>query len=1149
MRLGVCPRAALVGLFALLTVAARVGFADEGPAASPAAAVDMTMEAVAQRKAKVQESAALDEAAKTRLIDLYDQVLRQLQLSAEWEARARQYAEAAAAAPAQLERIRAELAQPPAAATPEVDPSWSLAQVEQMAAQAESDLRAAEQALQTVEQEPKARAERRAQVPSLMAAARQALDEVYTQLSAPLGNVEGDEAAFAQRALLEARAAALENELHAYEEEIRSYDARTELLSARHDQAVQRLERAEAAARAWRALAADFRRQLAAQAAEQARAARREAANAHPLVRQLAEANTRLAERRTGAEGLGARIEALTARLQRVQETASALRAERAGLANRIQAGALSSAVGLLLRQKLDALPDPHQYWADIRSRQREAAEVQLELIELQEQRAALTRVDQLVAARMSELDPSLEPEAREEIERQARELLTTQRDLLDALLADLNTLFVRLVDLEAAERALVRDIRSYAQFIGEHVLWTRNSPAYRLGDVRQAAFTLGALVVSPAWGALAAALWRDIVSSPLLAAVLVPLFALLFLLRKRAVRTLRALGDAVEADMQNASFRQTIDAFLLTLFISAVLPALLLFLAWRLSISAGGGEFAKQTASALTQTALFLFPALVFLHVVSRRGLGETHFRWRERNMRLLRHCLRWYLPVAAAMVFIIGLTQSAAADSSLDALGRLTFVAGMLMMAWLAYRLLGRRDGLLEDLLRRRPDGLLESLRVVWQPLLILVPAAMAVLALSGYYYTAIQLIYRWSLTVLLVMAAVLVNALAKRWFVLAKSRLAMEKARKRKESEAGDARPAAPSAGGEISLAAIDQQTRKLLNSALLIGFVVGAWLIWSGMMPAFMFLERITLWEKTGQTAHTVVQDDGSSLVEMLPVTEPITLADLCSALLILIMTVILGKNIPGLLEITLLRRLPLDAGGGYAVTTVTRYAIMLVGSVTAVGTIGISWNNVQWLAAAFTVGVGFGLQEIIANFVSGLIILFERPIRVGDVVTVGDVSGKVTRIQIRATTITNWDRKDLIVPNKEFITGRLVNWTLTDSTLRLVLNVGVAYGSDVERVKTLLSTIAAGHPMVLDDPAPIVVFEEFADSALLFSLRVYLRNTDFVNVARTELNTVIEAAFRDAGIEIAYPQRDLHLRSVDAAAAQALRGGAAAPRGE
>jgi potassium efflux system protein len=215
--------------------------------------------------------------------------------------------------------------------------------------------------------------------------------------------------------------------------------------------------------------------------------------------------------------------------------------------------------------------------------------------------------------------------------------------------------------------------------------------------------------------------------------------------------------------------------------------------------------------------------------------------------------------------------------------------------------------------------------------------------------------------------------------------------------------------------------------------------------------------------------------------------------------------------------------------------------MLAGFVVGANAIGLRWQSIQWLAAALTVGLGFGLQEIFANFVSGLILLFERPIRVGDVITLGEITGTVTRIRIRATTITDWDCKELIVPNKELITGHLLNWTLSDQRNRVVIQVGVAYGSDTAKVTRVLLDIARHHPRVLQDPEPTVTFESFGDSTLNFTLRGLLPNLDKRLPTIHELNTAIHQRFAREGIELAFPQLDLHVRSLPHSGAPAAVG--------
>jgi potassium efflux system protein len=292
----------------------------------------------------------------------------------------------------------------------------------------------------------------------------------------------------------------------------------------------------------------------------------------------------------------------------------------------------------------------------------------------------------------------------------------------------------------------------------------------------------------------------------------------------------------------------------------------------------------------------------------------------------------------------------------------------------------------------------------------------------------------------------------------------------------------------------------------------------WAIWDQVLSAFQTVLDIQLWSSSAE-------------VEGVTRQVPITLANLVTGVVIALITFVAAKNLPGVLEITLLNRLSMDKGARYAFTTVCRYVITAIGVVIAFSTIGFKWSQLQWLIAALSVGIGFGLQEIVANFISGIIILFERPIRVGDVVTVDNTSGRVSRIRIRATTITDWDNKEYVVPNKEFVTGRVLNWTLTNNVNRIVITVGVAYGSDTELARELLLKVANEHPRVLDDPAPLATFDQFGDNALNFTLRCYLPSMEKRLSTVNELHMAIDKVFREAGITIAFPQQDVHIDSL------------------
>ncbi len=227
---------------------------------------------------------------------------------------------------------------------------------------------------------------------------------------------------------------------------------------------------------------------------------------------------------------------------------------------------------------------------------------------------------------------------------------------------------------------------------------------------------------------------------------------------------------------------------------------------------------------------------------------------------------------------------------------------------------------------------------------------------------------------------------------------------------------------------------------------------------------------------------------------------------------------------------------LDRGAREAVVTIAGYIGVMIAALVGLSLAGFNFTNLAIIAGALSVGIGFGLQNIVNNFVSGIILLFERPIRTGDWIVVGETEGYVRRISIRSTQIETFDRMDVIVPNSDLISSQVKNWVLTNPWGRVVIPVGVAYGSDVEKVKEVLLGVGRAHPLVMSDgmrvSAPVVLFRDFGDSSLNFDLRCFIWDIDQRRVVVSDLNFAIDAAFREAGIEIPFPQRDLHLRSVD-----------------
>jgi len=257
---------------------------------------------------------------------------------------------------------------------------------------------------------------------------------------------------------------------------------------------------------------------------------------------------------------------------------------------------------------------------------------------------------------------------------------------------------------------------------------------------------------------------------------------------------------------------------------------------------------------------------------------------------------------------------------------------------------------------------------------------------------------------------------------------------------------------------------------------------------------------------------------------------ITIIDLVNLVLIISISIFGARIIVKLLENQLYPKFEIDLGLQHTISTVVKYIVIGTGIFLALDNIGFDLSVITALAAVLMVGIGFGLQNIANNFISGLIILFERPIKVGDFIAVGDVLGQVKSISARSTTVNTRDNIAVIVPNADFLSNTVTNWSHGELTTRIHINVGVAYGSDTELVKEILLKVAETHPKVLKKPAPDVWFREFGDSSLNFTLLVWTRQPHLHDVIRSDLNFEIDKAFRTHGIEIPFPQRDLHLKS-------------------
>ena len=257
---------------------------------------------------------------------------------------------------------------------------------------------------------------------------------------------------------------------------------------------------------------------------------------------------------------------------------------------------------------------------------------------------------------------------------------------------------------------------------------------------------------------------------------------------------------------------------------------------------------------------------------------------------------------------------------------------------------------------------------------------------------------------------------------------------------------------------------------------------------------------------------------------------ITLSSILMFLVVLLFFVIISRFINRVVLRKILERFSIERGIHYTMTRISHYLIMITGSIVAFQFVGIDLSGLTVIFGLLSVGIGFGLQNITSNFVSGIILLFERPIKAGDRVTVGDIEGDVIAINMRATTVRSLNNIAMIVPNSEFVSSNVINWSHGDPRIRLDIDVGVSYGSDLDTVLTALKEVALENPEVLDDPQPEVLLIGFGDSSWNMTLRAWVADPKRHYVIRSEINCAIVRKFRERGVEIPFPQRDLHVKS-------------------
>ncbi|MBS3955482.1 MAG: mechanosensitive ion channel [Methylomicrobium sp.] len=860
--------------------------------------------------------------------------------------------------------------------------------------------------------------------------------------------------------------------------------------------------------------------------------AEQEIADKHPVIQTITRENIQFSR---DLQAINQKIEHYIELKTKIETKTSELDSDFKSAERKISLAGLSPALGKILREQRRNLPSGDRFFVRSDTIQEETALTSLNLFKVEDKLKLHTDINSVLNELMNQLvDPSLPGNERMMIQAELRVLLNNQTEILNRLTSAYTSYLRSLGDFDFARQQLFGQSEKFANFLDKRLLWVPSSNPIGFGFIA-GLYQASIWLLSPQqWFGLIKDLGYSARDNLFFAILAMMSIVMLRMLKAWAKTELAATKEKIEK-IYTDSFNHTIKALICTFILASQMPLLFFYAGLFLMLPANVSEFSNAIGTGLTAAAIPYLLVQFFYKLFRPQGIAHKHFLWREQTVKQVSKELRWVRYIAVPCFFLIAIGTPLPYSSISDHLGRLAHMIVMVSLALFAGRLLKPNNGLLTHLILENKNGWLARLRFFWYPGIVATPLIIAGFAVAGYYLSALELQHKMIVTLRLIMANLLIHELVVRWLTLANRQLALKNARqKRKTAAAQISKPAGGSSDDPIisieeqllDIPKINAQTKKLLSVFIGFSLIVGIWMIWRDILPAFSFMDNIVLWQ------HLQIIDNQETF-------QPVTLTNLLLAGLYVFLVIVAVKNFSGLMELMIFRQISAEAGTRYAVNQLAKYGLIAIGFIIIANELGGSWSQVQWLVAALSLGLGFGLQEIFANLVSGIIILFERPIRVGDTVTIGDISGKVSRIQMRATTLTDWDQKELIVPNKTFITGQMINWTLTDQITRVVIPVGIAYGSDIELAYKVMIETVKSTPRVLAEPEPNVLMVGFGPSSLDFSIRIFVSDLSGRLAATHDLHMRLNKAFKDHNIQIPFPQRDIHIKTAPTGALNSL----------
>lgn len=711
--------------------------------------------------------------------------------------------------------------------------------------------------------------------------------------------------------------------------------------------------------------------------------------------------------------------------------------------------------------------------------------------------------------------DPSYEP-----YREQLIQLIRQRRALSDELYNTMSDGLTIAIDLRAKYNELNTTVSTLTTSINDHLFWLASNqgisldfitnfyPTFMLQFRNFLRYTTTELVT------------HEILINYI--QVLIPLLLIGFIF-KRATPFFVRLTNELALRLDKASDNYTVTPRALIYHFFLILPKVaFITLIGSIFIFFTVDDFDSQK----NITFLLMLHLICFLymrHIMEPNSLVQRHFSVSPRVIAQNRAIIDQLWFVSIPMLMIANMREAEPTKISGDVIGYPLMVFGFLYLTFFAIKTVKR------SIERVKPDMTFWTISIIS----IITPLTITVMLGLGYYYTVIQLLNRVAITLYICfLYLILSNTLRRELYVAEVKMLSAIRSRMQQQHEAQAnaanltaTATATPEMQGKqrlesFRLELVNGRAYKLFNACLLTVFIYFMYQQWNDLAGVLTYLDHIYLWESI-------------KIVDGQTISSTLSLGDVLLAIVIVIVSVVLNHNLPLLIERLFMIRKGVEAKStSYTIKLITSYTITTLGVIFAASALGISWDNLQWLVAALSVGLGFGLQEIFGNFVSGIIILFERQLRVGDIVTLSNLSGTVSRIRIRATTITSFDNKEVVIPNKQFITSAVTNWSLSNTVTKLEFAIGVAYGADTNKAKDILRGIIRRCRDLNRDKKPLVFIKSLDASAVTIMCEVFVNEIGKRKAVYDYLSTEALRLFRDHNIEIPFDQLDVTIRNLD-----------------